>query len=86
MEHSQSSAPPPTIDPVLSLQLRIRWLEALLLGVKHDANKGKLTSQTGKGSSGDRVTLSRQVDKLQRRVNGLVESNDSLRKFMDRCA
>ncbi|KAF5383699.1 hypothetical protein D9615_003601 [Tricholomella constricta] len=34
---------PPNIDPALALDLRLRWLEAILLGVKQDARdrKGK---------------------------------------------
>jgi hypothetical protein len=35
--------PPPVIEPVLSLELRLWWLEAILLGVKQDTRdrKGK---------------------------------------------
>jgi len=39
----EPSTVPPVIDSALSLELRLRWLEALLLGVRQDAKdrKGK---------------------------------------------
>ncbi|KAL5533463.1 hypothetical protein ACEPAF_5239 [Sanghuangporus sanghuang] len=36
--HPPGRFAPPPIDPQLSLELRIRWLEVLLLGIKQDAS------------------------------------------------
>ena len=66
---------PPTITPELSLELRLRWLEALLYGVK---SKDKPLE---KGE-----TLLRNAQQVQKRLDDLVQNNDSLRKFMDQCA
>ncbi|TDL18889.1 hypothetical protein BD410DRAFT_774448 [Rickenella mellea] len=76
-----AAPPPPPIDPELSLELRIRWLEALLLGVKQDGKekKGKV-----KDGGGDGDTLVRRTEIIQRKVQSIVEANDGLRKFMER--
>ena len=65
---------PPAITPELSLELRLRWLEALLYGVKQ---KDK---PLAKGE-----TLLRNAQQIQKRLDDLVRDNDSLRKFMDQC-
>ncbi|EIN09645.1 hypothetical protein PUNSTDRAFT_66122 [Punctularia strigosozonata HHB-11173 SS5] len=65
---------PPTIDPALSLELRLRWLEALLFGV-HD-RKGK-APELRRGE-----TLLRKAEELQRRLDALVENNDGLKRFV----
>jgi hypothetical protein len=71
----------PVIDPMLSLQLRLRWLEALLYGVRppvaKDTTKGKYLQ---KGE-----TLLRTARQIQLRLDALVENNDSLRKFIEHC-
>ena len=70
-----TSQKPPTITPELSLELRLRWLEALLHGAKpkdKPLEKGE--------------TLLRSAQQIQKRLDGLVQNNDSLRKFMDQCA
>jgi hypothetical protein len=69
-----TSQKPPTITPELSLELRLRWLEALLYGVKpkdKPLEKGE--------------TLLRNAQHIQKRLDDLVQNNDSLRKFMDQC-
>lgn len=77
---------PTTIDPVLSLELRLRWLEALLLGVRHDPRdrkgreKEKPISELKPGE-----TLIHLAGDVQRRLNNVVESNDGLKKFMHQC-
>jgi len=73
---------PTHIDPVLSLELRLRWLEALLLGVRQDtrdrkARPGEKPSELKPGES-----LIQLAVNLQRRLNSVVESNDGLKKFM----
>ncbi|KIY62612.1 hypothetical protein CYLTODRAFT_494521 [Cylindrobasidium torrendii FP15055 ss-10] len=68
------SAPAPTIAPELSLELRLRWLEAIVFGVKQD-KKGKAKLPADQ-------TLVRTTDALQRRLDSVVEGNDGLKKFM----
>ncbi|TFY80325.1 hypothetical protein EWM64_g3687 [Hericium alpestre] len=82
---------PATIDPVQSLELRLRWLEALLYGVKQDSVKegrsrhSRLVSGTldkrYELKKGD--TLIRSAEEAKRRMDGIVEGNDGLRRFMD---
>ena len=76
--------PPPKIDPELSLELRVRWLEALLLGVKEDA---KIARSGGKNgiSTTDKDTLIKQAEGIQRRLDKIVANNEGLRKFMEQC-
>lgn len=66
----------PAIDPMLSLQLRLRWLEALLYGVRADAKDKNVRKGT---------TLIRSAQQIQSRLDALVQSNDSLRKYMEHC-
>lgn len=73
---------PSTIDPALALNLRLRWLEAILLGVKQD-RKGKEREKPYELSHGE--TLSRLAEDLQRRLDVVVESNDGLKRFMQHC-
>ncbi|KAL1723042.1 hypothetical protein EV715DRAFT_191543 [Schizophyllum commune] len=71
--------PPPekahaaVIDPVLSLELRLRWLEAILLGVKQNTRRNDLKHNE---------TLVRAADDIQRRLNTIVEGNEGLKKFV----
>ena len=75
---------PPPIDPELSLELRIRWLEVLLLGIKKDAATQKSDNKESKGrQEGEALVL--KTEQVQKRLDEIVESNDGLRKFMDRC-
>jgi hypothetical protein len=85
---SESASPPegrdptgPThIDPVLSLELRLRWLEALLLGVRQDTRDRKGRDKPSELKPGD--SLVQLAGNVQRRLNAVVESNDGLKKFM----
>ena len=65
---------PPAITPQLSLELRLSWLEALLYGVRQKDRP------LAKGE-----TLLRNAQQIQRRLDDIVQNNDSLRKFMDQC-
>ncbi|KAL4065863.1 hypothetical protein V8B97DRAFT_1914439 [Scleroderma yunnanense] len=71
---------PASIDPALSLELRIRWLEALLLGVRQDARERKGKDKLSDLKAGE--TLVRLTENVQHRLNAVVESNDGLKKFM----
>ena len=81
----RSQPAPPSISPALSLELRLRWLETLLFGARHDPQ-----DQSGKGGAKaeklkDGETLTRRAEDLQRRLDGVAQSNDALKRFMDRC-
>lgn len=74
---------PTHIDPVLSLELRLRWLEALLLGVRQDTRDRKGRDKPPELKPGD--SLIQLAANVQRRLNAVVESNDGLKKFMHQC-
>lgn len=76
---------PVPIDPRLSLELRIRWLEVLLLGVKHDALVGKGKNKEKVELKNDGEALVFRAEEIQKRLNNIVEGNDGLQKFVDRC-
>ncbi|KAF8555972.1 hypothetical protein OG21DRAFT_1476267 [Imleria badia] len=71
---------PAHIDPVLSLELRLRWLEALLLGVRQDTRDRKGRDKPPKLKPGE--SLVQLAGNVQHRLNTVVESNDGLKKFM----
>jgi hypothetical protein len=78
---SKATAPhPPVIDSALSLELRLRWLEAILLGVRQDAKERKKPAELKHGE-----TLIRLAEDVRRRLDTAVESNDGLKRFMDHC-
>jgi len=69
-------ASPLPIDPALSLELRVRWLEVLLLGVKQE--------QSTSSAKSTKTTLVRGAEELHGKLDEAVQANDGLRKFMDR--
>ncbi|KIJ20906.1 hypothetical protein PAXINDRAFT_66601 [Paxillus involutus ATCC 200175] len=71
---------PATIDPALSLELRLRWLEALLLGVRQDSRDRKGKDKLSELKPGE--SLVHLAEDVQHRLNAVVESNDGLKKFM----
>ncbi|THH06558.1 hypothetical protein EW146_g9577 [Bondarzewia mesenterica] len=85
--------PPPTIAPVQSLELRLRWLEALIYGVSSESatssdRRPRIASAPARErknglKSGD--TLMRGAEELQRRLDTIVGANDGLRRFIDHC-
>ena|SRR5882762_1017293 len=80
---SKATAPPPVIDSTLSLELRLRWLEAILLGVRQDAKDRKGKEKLNELKYGE--TLIRLAEDVQRRMDIAVEGNDGLKRFMDHC-
>ncbi|KAG1770707.1 hypothetical protein EDD22DRAFT_977084 [Suillus occidentalis] len=76
------STAPPAIDPVLSLELRLRWLEALLLGVRQDARDRKGKDKVPELKHGE--TLIHLAGDVQRRLDNVIQSNDSLQRFMSK--
>jgi hypothetical protein len=75
-EASLVPAPPTKIAPLLALELRLRWLEALILGVKQDLGRASL-------KHGE--TVSKLAETVQRKLNKAVQGNEGLTKFMDQC-
>lgn len=73
---SLAPTPPTKIDPLIALELRLRWLEALILGVKQDLGRASL-------KHGE--TVSRLAETVQRNLNKAVQGNEGLTKFMDQC-
>ena len=78
-----TTQPPVSIDPALSLELRIRWLEALLLGVRQDARERRGKDKLSDLKPGE--TLVHLAENVQHRLNSVIESNDGLKKFMNQC-
>jgi hypothetical protein len=76
------------VDPVLALELRLRWLEALLVGTQKDSHNRK-----GKGrermasipSTKNGQSLLRLAEDVQRRLNEVVNGNEGLKRFMVHC-
>jgi hypothetical protein len=77
------------ISPEVTLELRIRWLEALLLGVRQDATKETRKHATegraAKEEAQQRESLFRRAEDVRRRLDSIVASNDGLKRFMDHC-
>ncbi|KAG5647826.1 hypothetical protein DXG03_007750 [Asterophora parasitica] len=76
----EAPVPPASIDPALALDLRLRWLEAILLGVKQDSVDRKGKEHERPLPEGE--TLARAAENIQRRLDTVVGSNDGLKQFM----
>ncbi|KAI0251591.1 hypothetical protein BJV78DRAFT_1275307 [Lactifluus subvellereus] len=77
------SSPPPSLPhlaPIQSLELRIRWLEALLYGPKHDESLAGLRVRQPELKRGE--TLVRAAEHAQRRMDDIANTYDVLRKFI----
>ncbi|KAG9123610.1 hypothetical protein FRC07_014546 [Ceratobasidium sp. 392] len=70
---------PVSVSPELMLELRLRWLEALVLGIGKDGNVVPPREQDATG------TLMRKANDAQRVLDDTVKMNDGLRKFMAVC-
>ena len=80
-----------TIDPMLALELRLRWLEALVLGLPEN-NPSRAASHRKLGSVPLRKkllkhgeTLVRLAEDVQSRLDAIVEANEGLKRFMAQC-
>ncbi|KAG9096184.1 hypothetical protein FS749_008975 [Ceratobasidium sp. UAMH 11750] len=67
---------PVSVPPELMLELRLRWLEALVLGIGKDGNVVLPREQDATG------TLVRKANDAQRVLDDTVKMNDGLKKFM----
>ncbi|KAF8634574.1 hypothetical protein AX17_004164 [Amanita inopinata Kibby_2008] len=82
----------PTIDPILSLELRLRWLEAIVLGVPQGKSRTALSKnrKTASVAVADGKTsllkhgetLLRLAKDVQRRLDAVVEANEGLKRFV----
>ena len=82
--HSQEKfTPPPHLAPTQSLELRVRWLEAILYGAKHDELLAGLRDRKPELRRGE--TLIRAAEHAQRRMNEIASAYDVLRRFLGHC-
>ncbi|KAH9008322.1 hypothetical protein EDB84DRAFT_1551411 [Lactarius hengduanensis] len=68
------------LGPTQSLELRVRWLEALIYGAKHDESLAGLHERKPVLKRGD--TLLRAAEHAHRRMNDVASTHDALRKFL----
>jgi hypothetical protein len=71
------------LAPMQSLELRIRWLEALLYGSRHDDSLAGLREPKPELKHGE--TLIRAAEHAHRRMNDIASTYDVLRKFISHC-
>ena len=82
VEESADVLESPKISPEVSLDLRLRWLEALVFGSKDTKDRRNASrAQDAK----NQPTLVRGVTEMQQRLSGIVQTNDGLKRFMDHC-
>jgi len=81
-----SSAPAPVvaapgqISPALALQLRVRWLEALIHGLRSTP----APAQLGTSQQQQQQSLTRRAHDVQTQLEGVARSNDAIRHFLDK--
>ncbi|KAH9167768.1 hypothetical protein EDB89DRAFT_1995481 [Lactarius sanguifluus] len=68
------------LGPTQSLELRVRWLEALIYGAKHDESLAGLHERKPELKRGE--TLLRAAEHAHRRMNDVASTHDALRKFL----
>lgn len=81
---SLAQRPPPAIDPLMALELRVRLLEGLVVGLDgldQDPKTGVLSTTTTTTTT----TLVKSTENIKRTLNKYVEGNETLRRFMSRC-
>lgn len=82
--HGQEKlTPPPHLAPTQSLELRVRWLEAILYGAKRDELLAGLGERKPELKRGE--TLIRAAEHAQRRMNDIASAYDVLRRFIGHC-
>jgi hypothetical protein len=81
--HEQGKGKPPSqhyLAPMQSLELRVRWLEAILYGAKHDESLAGLRERKPGLKRGE--TLIRAAESTQQRMNDIASTYDVLRRFI----
>lgn len=82
--HSQGKpTPQPQLAPTQSLELRVRWLEAILYGAKRNESLAGLQERKPELRRGE--TLIRAAEHAQRRMNDIASTYDVLRRFIGHC-
>ena len=71
------------LAPMQSLELRVRWLEAILYGAKHDEPLAGLRERKPGLKRGE--TLIRAAESTQQRMNDIASTYDVLRRFIGHC-
>jgi len=71
------------LTPTQSLELRVRWLEAILYGSRHDKSLVGLSERKPELKRGE--TLIRAAEQTQRRMDDLASAYDVLRRFTGHC-
>lgn len=76
----------PSISPELSLELRLRWLEALLFGVRQELAKESRGNRKldSKDETAKKASLLRRAEEIQQNLNSVIQNHEGIRKFMDR--
>ncbi|KAJ3795671.1 hypothetical protein GGU11DRAFT_791353 [Lentinula aff. detonsa] len=64
------------IDPLTALELRVRLLEGLVVGLDGPSEEGRTAGST---------TLVKSTETLKRTLDRYVDDNETLRKFMNNC-
>ena len=79
----ENPTPQPELSPAQSLELRIRWLEAILYGAQRDESLAGLRERKPELRRGE--TLIRAAEHVQRRMNDIANTYDVLRRFIGHC-
>jgi hypothetical protein len=79
---SEQTIHPASITPLVSLELRVRWLEALVMGVKPTPDTGKAKAKVEELSQ---ISLVRRTEDVQKKLDEALEENDGLRRFVNSC-
>jgi hypothetical protein len=75
--------PHPHMAPEQSLELRIRWLEAILYGAKHDESLAGFRERHPGLKRGE--TVARAAEHAYQRMNDIATNYDVLRRFIGHC-
>jgi hypothetical protein len=79
----EKPTPQPELSPAQSLELRTRWLEAILYGTQRDESLAGLRERNSELRRGE--TLIRAAEHVQRRMNDIANTYDVLRRFIGHC-
>jgi len=92
---SEVNQGPGKVDPLLALELRLRWLEVLIVGMKQEMGKDKkgkareeyagVNAAAAAASLKHGETLTRIAETVQTKLEKVVEGNEGLKRFMDNC-
>ncbi|KAF8495573.1 hypothetical protein F5888DRAFT_1925399 [Russula emetica] len=76
----EKPTPQPELSPAQSLELRIRWLEAILYGAQRDESLAGLRERKPELRRGETLILA--AEHVQRRMNDIANTYDVLRRFI----